>query len=74
MTDNSEDSKPAASPPGDPAPEPDALTREPGEDQPATRGHDGPSEAATADIEERQDTQRAKKLQDGRPPADAPSY
>ena len=34
----------------------------------------GPSTAATADIEERQDTQRAAEREAGRPPKDAPAY
>lgn len=68
-----EDRKPEASPPGDPAPVPDApLAADP--ERPADGVHDRPSEAATADIEERQDTQRAKERKKGRPPADAPSY
>jgi hypothetical protein len=37
-------------------------------------GHRRPSEDATADIEERQDTERAREREDGRPPSDAPAY
>jgi hypothetical protein len=33
--------------------------------------HDGPSEDATADIEEQQDEDKGEE---GRPPADAPAY
>jgi hypothetical protein len=66
--------EPEASPPDDPAPvadTPPAAERRAGQ---AVGAHEQPSEDATADIEERQDTQRAEERKKGRPPADAPSY
>jgi hypothetical protein len=63
--------QPEASPPGDPSPVPDKPSSEA---RNVIGANKGPSKAATADIEERQDTQRAKERQTGRPPADAPSY
>jgi hypothetical protein len=53
------------------------MTEQPESDPPAANdeaGHRRPSEDATADIEERQDTERAREREDGRPPADAPAY
>lgn len=52
-------------PSGDPASEPEAGLATPREMR--------PSEEVTADIEERQDPQRAKEREAGRPPSDAPA-
>ena len=67
-----EDPTPEASPPGDAAPVPDAPLADPEESRDGV--HDRPSKAATADIEERQETQRAEEGEKGRAPEDAPSY
>jgi hypothetical protein len=69
-----EDPKPEATPPGDPAPVPDTPPAAEPEAGRTVGAREQPSEDATADIEERQDTQRAEERKNGRPPADAPSY
>jgi hypothetical protein len=61
-----------ASPRPDPSAENDPAAR----DRPdvPTPEHRRPSEEATADIEERQETERAEERKAGRPPAEAPPY
>jgi len=68
------DSKPRASQPGDSNPVPDAPLEPDRNADGSVAAHEGPSEAATADIEERQDTERAAERRRGRPPEDAPAY
>jgi hypothetical protein len=66
LPDNPTRAEPPMSKPGTSEPhEEDAL---------GTSDHRRPSEEATADIEERQDSARAKTREAGRPPSDAPAY
>jgi hypothetical protein len=48
--------------------------RLPADDGRDRAGHRRPSEAATADIEERQEPEGEKDAEPGRPPEDAPAY
>jgi hypothetical protein len=45
-----------------------------GEPEPAGHRHRGPSDDATADIEERQEDGYSDSSEPGRPPDDAPAY
>jgi hypothetical protein len=65
-----------ASPRVEPAPVPDTPSASESDEEARdiAGAWERPSDAATADVEERQDSHRASEREKGRPPADAPSY